>query len=74
MPDILVREVPAEVLRALDLQAKNLGLSRADYLRRTLARQAATTQEGALSIKDLQQFAQQHEDLADESIMLQAWQ
>ena len=38
MTDILIRDVPDEVLSAIDAKAKRVGLSRSEYLRRTLDR------------------------------------
>ena len=39
MTDILIRDVPDEVLVAIDAKAKRVGLSRTEYLRRTLERE-----------------------------------
>lgn len=39
MADILIPDVPEDVVAAIDLNAQRLGLSRSDYLRRTLARE-----------------------------------
>ncbi len=38
MTDMLVRDIPDEVIAAIDARAKRLGLSRSEYLRRTLER------------------------------------
>jgi len=40
--DVLLRDVPEDVLRAIDARAAQLGLSRSAYLRRRLAQDAAT--------------------------------
>ena len=40
MTDVLVRNVPDEVITAPDARAASLGLSRSDYLRRRLAQEA----------------------------------
>ena len=39
MTDILIRDVPDEVLAAIDTKAKRVGLSRTEYLRRALERE-----------------------------------
>lgn len=41
MPDILIRGVPEDVVHAIDAKAHRAGLSRTEYLRRTLTRNAA---------------------------------
>ncbi len=72
MPDLLVRDVPDDVLAALDSRAKRLGLSRAEYVRRQLTQAARTTDE-AVRESDLRQFADTFADLGDPAIMDQAW-
>src|ERR1700731_3426146 len=42
MTDVLIRDVPEEVIAALDAHAARLGLSRSEYVRRRLAQDAAT--------------------------------
>ena len=39
MPDILIRDVPDDVVAAIDAKAQRAGLSRTEYLRRTLSRE-----------------------------------
>jgi hypothetical protein len=39
MPDILIRGVPDDVVAAIDAKAQRAGLSRTEYLRRTLSRE-----------------------------------
>jgi len=41
MPDLLIRDVPREVLAGLDANARRRGLSRDEYVRRRLTRGAA---------------------------------
>ncbi len=72
MPDVLVRDVPLEVVSALDATAKRLGLSRADYLRRELRRLASST-EVPVTVADLQRAGEAFQDLADPEIMRGAW-
>lgn len=73
MSDILIRDVPDDVLAAIDAKAQSAGLSRTEYLRRTLARER---NEAVLDVTtdDLAAFAETFADLGDESVMGDAWQ
>jgi plasmid stability protein len=73
MSDMLIRDVPDDVIAALDARANRLGLSRSEYIRRRLA-QDATATEAAVSTQDLARFAANFSDLADPDVMSQAWQ
>lgn len=73
MPDLLIRDFPAEDLDLLDGQAKRLGLSRAEYLRRHL-HQTAQRIEPEVTVADLAQLATTLSDLGDESVMSRAWE
>lgn len=72
MTDVLIRDVPDEVVSLIEQHARQLGLSRAEYLRRLLARESAdrTTQTTA---DDWQAFAERHADLDDPEVMAGAW-
>ena len=72
MTNILIREVPDDVVAAIDAKAQRAGLSRTEYLRRALARER-TEQSGDVNAEDLRQFAESFSDLADPEIMGQAW-
>ncbi len=72
MADVLVRDVPEEVLAGVDAHAARLGLSRAEYIRRRLAADAATNAE-AVSAVDLRSIADLAVDLADPQVMGAAW-
>jgi hypothetical protein len=72
MVDILLRDIPDDVLAGVDAHAARLGISRVEYIRRRLAADAAT-QETSVSIKDLRRFADKFADLADDSVMHPAW-
>jgi hypothetical protein len=72
LPDILIPEVPDDVVAAIDLNAKRLGLSRSDYLRRALDRERST-QSGEVSTADLNGFIATFADLDDPEIMRGAW-
>ena len=72
MTDVLVRDVPDEVIAALDAHAGRLGLSRSEYLRRRMAQDAAAS-GSPVSIEDLARFADIFGDLTDLQIMARAW-
>jgi hypothetical protein len=73
MTDMLIRDVPEEVLAAVDARAGRLGLSRSEYVRRRLAQDAAASNT-AVTTADLTRFGELFADLADPDVMGQAWQ
>ncbi len=72
MPDVLIRDVPEAVLAEVDAHAARLGISRAEYIRRRLATDAATS-TAHVSTQDLRKFAGKFADLADPEVMDKAW-
>jgi Ribbon-helix-helix protein, copG family len=72
MTDVLIRDVPDDVIAALDAHARRLGLSRSEYVRRRLAQDAATA-GSPVSAEDLARFADVFGDLADPDVISQAW-
>jgi hypothetical protein len=72
MMDLLIRDVPEEVVAALDAEAGRLGLSRSEFLRRALT-QASARQASVVAVEDLVRFADTFADLADPDVMDQAW-
>jgi plasmid stability protein len=72
MTDVLIRDVPEEVVAALDAHAARLGLSRSEYVRRRLA-QDASAPDSPVSVEDLAHFADAFADLADPDVMSRAW-
>lgn len=72
MTDILIRDVPDAVLAAIDAKAKRMGLSRTEYLRRTLERESAQT-AGPVNVEQLKRLAQLTQDLDDPDVMSDAW-
>lgn len=72
MTDILIRDVPDEILAAIDARAKRVGLSRTEYLRRALEREHARA-AGAVTIDQLQRVASLARDLDDPDVMSGAW-
>jgi hypothetical protein len=73
MTDLLIRDVPDDVLAAIDAKARRVGLSRTEYLRRALAREGATAGD-EVTVQDLAHFAEAFADLADADVMRQAWE
>jgi hypothetical protein len=70
--DLLIRGVPDDVVSAIESKARRLGLSRTEYLRRALAREA-TSPAGEVTVADLQDAADTFADLADDDVMRRAW-
>lgn len=73
MSDVLIRDIPDEVLAAVDAHAARLGLSRSEYIRRRLAQDASVTAL-PVSVDDLRSFAAAFADLSDASVMRGAWE
>jgi plasmid stability protein len=73
MTDMLIRDVPDDVVAALEARARRLGLSRTEYVRRRLAQDAAAS-DSPVTTSDLARFADTFGDLADPDVMSQAWQ
>ena len=72
MTDMLIRDVPDDVIAALDAHAGRLGLSRSEYVRRRLAQDAARP-GSPVSVQDLARFSEIFADLADPEVMSRAW-
>jgi plasmid stability protein len=72
MTDMLIRDVPDDLVAAVDARASRLGLSRSEYVRRQLAQDAAQA-DTAVSTQDLARFAKVFSDLDDPNITSQAW-
>ncbi len=72
MSDILIRDVPDDVLAAIDARAAQLGLSRTQYLRRKLA-QDAQVEAAEVTAEDLRSFGSRFANLADDELMSDAW-
>jgi hypothetical protein len=72
MPDVLIRDVPADDLARIDAHAARLGLSRTEYLRRRL-HQEASRPVGRVTAEHFKIFAERFSDLGDPEVMRQAW-
>jgi hypothetical protein len=70
--DILIRDVPDDVLAAIDAKARRVGLSRTAYIRRTLSREGADTASD-VRVDDLVRFADTFADLDDDDLTRRAW-
>jgi len=72
MTDILIRDVPDDVVAAIDAKAQRAGLSRTEYLRRALSRERSDD-VGAVTVEDLARFAETFVDLGDPEVIRRAW-
>ena len=71
MTDMLIRDVPHDVIAAVDARASRLGLSRSEYVRRRLAQDAAAG--ATVTTGDLARFAETFADLDDPAVMSRSW-
>ena len=72
MADVLIRDLPDDVLAAIDANARRLGLSRNEYLRRQLAGEVQT-RRGTVTVEDLRRSANVFADIEDPDVMADAW-
>jgi len=72
MTDILIRDIPDEVVAAIDARAKRVGLSRTEYLRRTLERERIEG-SGPVTVEHFDRVASLAADLDDPGVMSGAW-
>lgn len=73
MSDVLIRDVPDDVLAAIDARAAEMGLSRVEYIRRRLAQDARIVPL-RVTPEDLVRLGGTLAGLADEQVMNEAWQ
>ena len=71
MTNILIRDVPEDVIAAIDAKAQRVGLSRTEYLRRTLARERDSTAV-EVRVEDLAHFTDTFADLDNPEVMASA--
>jgi hypothetical protein len=71
--DILIRDIPEDVLAVLDQLAARMGLSRTEYIRRRLAQDARAARI-TVTPDDWRRFTDTYRDLGDTTVMDQAWQ
>jgi len=72
MADVLIRDLPDDVVTEIDARAARLGLSRNEYLRRVLS-QLARRGGSAVEADGLRWFADTFGDLSDRDVMGGAW-
>lgn len=75
MPDILVRGLSEAAVRHFDSEARHLGVSRAEVLRRHLEADVALEERPArtMTADDWEAFATGFSGLADPEVMGAAW-
>lgn len=72
MADIIIPDIPDDVIAAVDVKAQRLGLSRDNYLGRVLVREH-NIQSSEVSVDDLADFAHTFVSLDDPEVMNHAW-
>jgi hypothetical protein len=72
LADILIRDVPDDVVAAIDTKARRAGISRTEYIRRSLSRERNDAAQ-EVRVEDLAAFAQTFADLDDPEVMGRAW-
>lgn len=72
MADLLIRDLAPELVSALDSKALALGISRVEYVRRTLARDVVVSSE-SVTEKHLLALTHLLPDLGNVEIMRDAW-
>jgi hypothetical protein len=70
--DILIRNVPDSVIAEIDAEAVGLGISRAEYVRRQLLREALRIKQ-PVAWDDLVASSHRLSDLLDDQLMERAW-
>jgi hypothetical protein len=68
MSDVLIRDVPEEVLAVIDHRASRLGLSRNEYLRRQLSQEARRS-DVPVTTADVRTFSDLFRDLGDPDVL-----
>jgi hypothetical protein len=72
MTDLLIPDVPDDLLSRLDAQAEELGLTREELLYLTL--KLAVDTPPRVTVEDLKRTADTYRDLGDPEVMRKAWQ
>ncbi len=72
MTDISIRDVPDDVVSAIDANAQRVGLSRAEYLRRTLERERRAAASD-ITVESLRRLGETFAHLGDPDVMRLAW-
>jgi hypothetical protein len=69
--DILIRDVPEATVAEVDRRARELGISRNEYLRRWLDQSVQSHEP--VTVDDLRRMSELVSGLADPDVMRQAW-
>jgi plasmid stability protein len=72
MTDILIRDLPADVVAEIDARAALIGLSRAEYVRRQLVSESHRTKR-TVTAADLLASDTRIAGLLDDELMESAW-
>ena len=70
--DLLIRDVPPDVIADIDARAARLGLSRNEYLRRRL-REEARPSARPVEVADFERLAELIADVANPDFEARAW-
>lgn len=73
MPNVLVRGLSAAAVARFDAEARSLGLSRAEVLRRHLEAEVAVEPRQSMATQDWRWFADAFGDLSNPDVMRSAW-
>ena len=72
MSDVVIRDIPDDVLVVLDQLAARMGLSRTEFIRRRLIQDARAAQM-SVTPEDWNRFTDLYRDLSDSAVMDHAW-
>jgi plasmid stability protein len=72
MTDLLIRDVPEDLIAAVEARAARLGLSLDEYVRRRLIQDAGVSAK-AVTVHDLARFAEVFSALGDADVVSTAW-
>lgn len=73
MADVLIRGLSAEAVSRIDHEAAAQGLSRNEYLRRSLEHASPADRDTVVTLEDLRRASEAARDLLDEDVMRDAW-
>ena len=72
MSDVVIRDIPDDVLAILDQLAAGMGLSRTEFIRRRLIQDARAARM-SVTPEDWNRFTDSYRDLSDSAVMDHAW-
>lgn len=75
MTDVLIRDVPEDDLRRIDARAERMGIGRAEFLRRQIAREASRPVDGreSLALDSFRRLAELTTDMLEPDFEQRAW-